>query len=388
VDGVDGEDGEDGVDGLNGADGADGAPGQPGADGAPGQPGADGADAPIPPSKSYSIDQLRRAAWFEAPTVPPAPVVAADVGIEPTQAVFDGQNIWVVSSSGYSVSRINARTNAVTTFPLSSVAGMYPTGIALMSNYPIESVDYIAVGFSSVVSNSGSWFTTNNGIIKRLGLDGTEASDFTWVQYGGLTHLLTMDMFYVWSVPSTSLSMFGLFANISQYNLDLVPPVEGSVISVSAYASNIDFVVVDCACAEGTGWIARYLPSTPPLLIDYIGPLDYRPTDSVLTGSALWVISEEAGKLTKIPHIGGSTQIDWTISDVSAPTAMATDGTDVYVISSNNNSITRIKGANGAASTIYFDNNVSYRPVDIVFDGTYFWVVNGGSSNVVKVAPW
>ena len=380
VDGVDGEDGEDGVDGLNGADGADGA------DGAPGPPGADGADAPIPPSMSYSADQLRRGAWYEAPTVPPAPVVAANVGVEPTQAVFDGQNIWVVSSSGYSVSRINARTNAVTTFPLSSVAGMYPTGIALMSNYPIE-IENIAVGFSSVVSNSGSWFTTNNGIIKRLGLDGTEASGFTAVQYGGLRHLLTMDMFYVWSVPSTSSSMFGFFDTL-QYNLDLAPPVEGSVISVSAYASNIDFVVVDCACAEGTGWIARYLPSTPPMLIDYIGPLDYRPSDSVLTGSALWVLSEEAGKLTKIPHIGGSTQIDWTISDVSAPTAMATDGTDVYVISASDNSITRVKGTDGTASTIYFDNNVSYGPVDIVFDGTYFWVVNGGSSNVVKVAPW
>jgi hypothetical protein len=384
ADGEDGADGQDGVDGLNGANGADGA------DGAPGPPGADGADAPIPPSMSYSADQLRRGAWYEAPTVPPAPVVAADVGIEPTQAVFDGQNIWVVSSSGYSVSRINARTNAVTTFPLSSVAGMYPTGIALMSDQSGANISYIAIGFSSLVSSGSNDYTTNNGIIKRIGLDGTELPGSTMVQYGGPRHLLASDTNYVWSLPSTTETMFGLTDYLAQYNIDLDGYLFGKVVSVSAFMPNVDYIVADCACDGNHGVVAQYVPSTPPMYLASGFTVDL-PTDAVITrDDYLWVISLSAETYTKIsisllrPFEGnfGST------ASVSSPNAIATDGTDVYVISSNNNSITRIKGANGAASTIYFDNNVSYRPVDIVFDGTYFWVVNGGSSNVVKVAPW
>jgi hypothetical protein len=120
------------------------------------------------------------------------------------------------------------------------------------------------------------------------------------------------------------------------------------------------------------------------------GQLDSKPTDSAITkDDTLWVISESDNSYTKI-GIGDSATLNqtWNSSgSVSAPTAIATDGTDVYVVSETANTITRIK-ANGDAATIDFDANVSYRPVDIVFDGRYFWVVNAGSGNLVKVAPF
>jgi hypothetical protein len=138
-----------GPQGLRGATGPAGAPGtngtngRDGVDGQDGATGPAGADAPIPPSHNFSNDQLRRAAWFEASE----PIVAANVGVEPRQAVFDGLNIWVVSVNN-SMTRINTLTNVATTFTLPTISGMFATGVALMT-------DYIAVGYSSVSATDG-----------------------------------------------------------------------------------------------------------------------------------------------------------------------------------------------------------------------------------------
>jgi hypothetical protein len=138
--GLRGATGPAGAPGTNGTNGRDGVDGQDGADGATGPAGA---DAPIPPSHNFSNDQLRRAAWFEASE----PIVAANVGVEPRQAVFDGLNIWVVSVNN-SMTRINTLTNVATTFTLPTISGMFATGVALMT-------DYIAVGYSSVSATDG-----------------------------------------------------------------------------------------------------------------------------------------------------------------------------------------------------------------------------------------
>jgi hypothetical protein len=364
VDGVDGEDGEDGVDGLNGADGADGAPGQP---------GVDGADAPIPPSKSYSIDQLRRAAWFEAPTENPEPIVAATVGVEPRQAVFDGQNIWVVSINN-SLTRVNTRTNAKTTFTLPTITGMFATGVALMT-------DYIAGGYSSVSATDGKILTFD--------FDGNQSVDTYDTYYGGTLLRLASDAKYVWTLPSTDSYMYGLTDYRQTYTMEIATSSLGRAVSVSAWATNIDYVVTEVPGSDDSGLVTKIFPSTPPVVLD-TGQLTSKPTDSAITNdNTLWVISENDNSYTKI-GIGFFATLNqtWNSSgSVSAPTAIATDGTDVYVVSETDNSITRIK-ANGDAATIDFDANVSYRPVDIVFDGRYFWVVNAGSGNLVKVAPF
>ena len=376
--GADGQDGQDGADGRDGSDGQDGAPGRDGIDGedgATGPAGPPGADAPVAPSKLYSIDQLRRAAWFEAPTENAEPFVAANVGVEPTQAVFDGQNVWVVSGSGDTLHRINTRTNAMTTFTLPTVAGMHPTGIALMT-------DYLAVGYMNGTSNQGT--------IKRFNFDGSQASGSYDVNYAGAVLRLVSDSHYVWTVPSTDTHMYGVtdWSPVA-LTFDLLGSGLGKVVSVSALATNIDYIVSEVYGSDNSGLVSYVLPSSPPMVFDQ-GQLTSKPTDSVITGdNTLWIISNNDNSYTKV-SIGFLANLNQTWSPtgiVQAPTAIATDGTDVYVVSETNNSITRIK-ASGEALTIAFDSNVSYRPVDIVFDGTYFWVINGGSSNLVKVAPF
>jgi hypothetical protein len=367
--GLRGATGPAGAPGTNGTNGRDGVDGQDGADGADGATGPAGADAPIPPSHNFSNDQLRRAAWFEASE----PIVAANVGVEPRQAVFDGLNIWVVSVNN-SMTRINTLTNVATTFTLPTISGMFATGVALMT-------DYIAVGYSSVSATDGK--------ILKFDFDGNQSADTHDTYYGGTLLRLVSDTNYVWTLPSTDLYMYGLTDSGQQHVMDVAVSSLGKVVSVSAWATDVDIVVTEVPGSQITGLVS-YVQSGPSPIVMDTGQLDSKPTDSAITkDDTLWVISESDNSYTKI-GIGDSATLNqtWNSSgSVSAPTAIATDGTDVYVVSETDNSITRIK-ANGESATIDFDANVSYRPVDIVFDGRYFWVVNAGSSNLVKVAPF
>jgi hypothetical protein len=223
----------------------------------------------------------------------------------------------------------------------------------------------------------------------KFDFDGNQSADTHDTYYGGTLLRLVSDTNHVWTLPSTDLYMYGLTDSGQQHVMDVAVSSLGKVVSVSAWATDVDIVVTEVPGSQITGLVS-YVQSGPSPIVMDTGQLDSKPTDSAITkDDTLWVISESDNSYTKI-GIGDSATLNQTwipSGNVSTPTAIATDGTDVYVVSETDNSITRIK-ANGESATIDFDANVSYRPVDIVFDGRYFWVVNAGSGNLVKVAPF
>ena len=319
-----------------------------------------------------SNEQLRRGAWYETPRYP---LEAINVGTEPNQGVFDGTYLWVVGCCSNYVTRINVRTNATSTFTLPTISGFLPSGIALM-RYGL------AVSYTS---NTGLDF----GHLVQLNFDGSIGSESLILQGFAPGYGLASDSQLVWVMPGSTgpYTFFDDSWNYGSANVNVFS--DSGLVSVSALSLSRAYLVTDCQCGYELGHIITIDPTDSTYTWSTASVI-FHPTDSVITGGdTLWVISESGDSYATVP-IGEYTYPFGDIFPagmIAKPTAIATDGTDAYVVSEENNMITRIR-PNGDKAYMTFDPNVSYRPVDIVFDGQYFWVINAGSSNVVKVAPF
>jgi len=358
ADGEDGADGQDGVDGLNGT---------PGADGAPGLPGPQGPQGPLAPRNRYSDDQLRRGAWFEAPMLP---INYVNVGTEPTQAMFDGTYIIVVNSMSNSVTYVNTTDNTSVTHSLETVSGMYPTGIGW--SVPADRPFYLYSNFT--IGDS------------RLQIRGATGNTYSGCSTVGAVQRLATDGVHLWALPSAPNVMCAFLLPSEKTDFNFGSTLEGMATAVVPGRDGNAYIILGDL---GPGGILHYDVSDPTVFLS--SEADGFPlSDGVVTGdSTLWVISKNSGYIGKaaLDEAGNLLGPSAFVRALSDPTAIATDGTDVYIVSELGNSLTRITPT-GETSTMTFDSNLSYRPVDIIFDGNYFWVINAGSGNLVKVAPF
>ena len=283
--------------------------------------------------------------------------------------MFDGTYLIVVNSSDQSVTYVNVSTNATATHSLETVSGMFPTGIGW--SVPEDRPFYLYGDYSTGDSH--------------LQIRGASGASYTGCSTAGGIQRLTSDGVHLWVLPSAFGSLCGFLLPSQKTEVALNYPMSSTAMAIVPDSNGLAYVLVD----DGAGGcsVLLYDTSDPSTVLDYAW-LSAPPSDGVITrDDTLWVLSASTGFVTKVPIRANWAQpITWT-GWVSNPTAMATDGTDVYIVSGTDNTITRIK-PNGDSKTITFDSNRSYRPADIIFDGDYFWVINGGSSNVVKVAPF
>lgn len=62
--------------------------------------------------------------------------------------------------------------------------------------------------------------------------------------------------------------------------------------------------------------------------------------------------------------------------------AVAFDGTSIWVANSGSNDVTKLRASDGALLGTYA---VGAAPSAICFDGAYIWVANAGSNTVTKL---
>jgi len=354
--------------GRRGPVGDTGAAGTNGATGNTGPTGPEGPAGPLAPRNSYSNTQLQRSAWFEAPSVA---VDSVAVGSQPTQAAFDGEYLWVVNSGSDSLTRINVNDHSTTAFALTLPSGSFVSAIALMNTR-----------FTLVYSYTDPFIPA---LIVSFTADGLVGQSMSSSGLTGVIDNPSSDGSLLW-LPNSTNGITGFNEGFGSYGYDLSSIASGNVVSVSSAGSSLTYMVMDCTCAGGAVVLMNTAsPILGTALIDLV-PISINPTDSVITNDEhLWVISESDDAYIRVPIDVGA---DWstTLSNsagIVGPTAIATDGTDVYVVSQSTDSVTRIK-PDGRKDSMPVGN----APVDIVYDGTYFWVINSGDNTVTKVAPF
>jgi len=101
---------------------------------------------------------------------------------------------------------------------------------------------------------------------------------------------------------------------------------------------------------------------------------------TVSDGTNIWVASSDRNNVTKLNGTTGATIGTYTVG--TGPEAIAFDGTNIWVANYTSNNVTKLNGTTGATIGTY---TVGTRPRAIVFDGGSIWVANSGSNNITKL---
>jgi len=114
-----------------------------------------------------------------------------------------------------------------------------------------------------------------------------------------------------------------------------------------------------------------------PATVD-VGPV---PTAVAFDGTNVWVVNEDDNTVSVVdPAINDV--ID-TVTVGSLPSAIAFDGTNVWVTNAISNNVTRINAATGAV--VGSPIAVGSGPTAIAFDGADMWVANGNDDTVTQI---
>src|SRR5262249_47861980 len=111
---------------------------------------------------------------------------------------------------------------------------------------------------------------------------------------------------------------------------------------------------------------------------------------SATTGDKSWVI--DANRTVNVYNATGGLVGSWTAGTMASnasPDGIASDGTDIWVVDSKNDTVyrytgaaNRISGTQTAASSFKL-NAANTNPKDMVTDGTSLWIVDDGSTDKV-----
>jgi RHS repeat-associated protein len=104
----------------------------------------------------------------------------------------------------------------------------------------------------------------------------------------------------------------------------------------------------------------------------------------------LWVVSEE-GSNDKVYVYDSSTELllgSWTLTGISSPQGITTDGTNLWVVDSSTKRVSRFnngaakRSGSAAASTSFTLHSHNSSPTDLVTDGTHLYVVDDACDDV------
>jgi DNA-binding beta-propeller fold protein YncE len=101
-------------------------------------------------------------------------------------------------------------------------------------------------------------------------------------------------------------------------------------------------------------------------------------------GTNIWVTLEDVGKVRKLDRITGAAIGDFATG--LAPLALAFDGTSMVVANASSATVSAID-PNGVAPGHPIDRRVGAGPSAVVYDGTNIWVANYDDGTVSKLTP-
>ncbi len=115
------------------------------------------------------------------------------------------------------------------------------------------------------------------------------------------------------------------------------------------------------------------------------GGVGSEPIALTFDGANIWVANEGSNNVTKMQAANGS--VVGTYPAGTNPDALAFDGASIWVANNMNPGYaTKLSASNGSTLGSFFLGGADGFPYGIVFDGTYIWTANFGSSDVTKLA--
>ena len=104
------------------------------------------------------------------------------------------------------------------------------------------------------------------------------------------------------------------------------------------------------------------------------------PSAVAFDGTNIWVANTGSGNVTELSASTGAVVGTYFIG--SAPYGVAFDGTNIWVTSYFNSNVTKLLASSGAVVGTY---TVGTNPFGVAFDGSNIWVTNDGSNTVTKI---
>jgi WD40 repeat protein/6-phosphogluconolactonase (cycloisomerase 2 family) len=309
-----------------------------------------------------------------APTLPPVAGAHLYSGAGyhfgyPDAIAVDGGHLWVASSTGNSVTEVNASDGSV---------------IRVLSGggYQFNTPYAIAVAGGHVwVPNYASHTVTE-----------VNASD------GSLVRVLPKASYH-FSSPY-SIAADGTHVWVANQNGNSVTELnasDGSLVRVVS-GDSYGFNGPEAIATDGTHvWVANFAGSVTELnaadgsWVRTVSGASYgfsSPSGIAADGTHVWVTNRDRDSVTELNASDGSVVRDLFTGSYhfNSPEAIASDGTHVWVANVNGNSVTELNAENGSlariliASDYYFDG-----PSAITVDGAQVWVANGAGNSLTEL---
>ena len=341
------------------------------------------------------------------------------VGAYPTALAFDGSSIWVTKYDSSSVVKINPTTGGVST-PIT--VGAYPSALVYdgsniwVANYVSNSVMKInpvtgEVGPPIIVGanptalafDGSSIWVTNNGnssVMKINPVTGVVSSPIT---VGPSPIALAFDGSNIWVASYNSNSIMKLAAagqpvgplsvGTAQLNDAVITETKIANGAVTPDKLSVNVVLLD-NIQTITG-IKNFAPSscTVPFTVgaEAIGVVSNLNAEMVGGKKLVDLDNRYLDPTRPVPNAQQLATLRWdqvlgsnTISVGNRPTALAFDGTSLWVANYAGNSIMKINPATGVVSQTI---NVGINPIALALDGISIWVANYSSNSVMKINP-
>jgi len=129
-------------------------------------------------------------------------------------------------------------------------------------------------------------------------------------------------------------------------------------------------------------WMVMKLRASDGSLVDmYCNNLPVGTLKSItFDGAHIWVATSFDNSVTKLKASDGSFVGRYRVGD--SPEGMAFDGANIWVSNSADNTVTKLKASDGSLVGTY---GVGGTPLRIAFDGANIWVTNFGDNTVTKL---
>ena len=112
--------------------------------------------------------------------------------------------------------------------------------------------------------------------------------------------------------------------------------------------------------------------------IDTTYTVGTNPMGICFDGTNIWVVNSGSNNVTKLSASNGTTLGTYTVG--TEPRDICFDGTNIWVTNFSSNSVTKLRASDGNTMSTYTEGT---EPMTICFDGTNIWVTNGGSNIVL-----
>ena len=322
--------------GPMGFQGATGAAGPQGPTGPTGSTGAQGPAGAVGPNRAAIA--IRR--WY------PANLSNAQfaVGSGPLNVAFDGANIWVVSNSDASVTKLRANDGE-------------KLGKFFVGGDP---------GFI-VFDGANIWITDGLGasVTKLRASDGTILGKFA---VGGSPQGIVFDGANIWTANNTGNNVTKLRAsdgfNLGSFSLGVSPAAIG-YDGANIWTGNTSNSLTKLRASDGA-ILQTVQGLTSPFGLEF-------------DGANMWVTLNHLNSVAKVRVIDGA--VLGTFQVGSLPQGIAFDGANMWVANRGSNDVTEVRVSDGAVLGTY---PAATGPWGVAFDGVNIWVVNNNSNTVSK----